>query len=316
MTCPNCGTQISSTAAFCPRCGSAIKAEGPMEATMGGTIGGTVGADGGYYAEYGAGYPGGATPGGYPGGYGVSPVGGPHGKPPVKKSGSKTLVYVLIAVIALLMVVTAGLAMGIMLGDGGGDSGPDKDDSYTVVKDDETEQDEDEEPSTEEKENTKPEEPEEAPEEKENTKPKEPKTPKEKVLVSEYTVVYSNGTWTSANNDAYNRGGHLVYINDSTEFNKVCSLAAQYGLNVFWVGAARNYGESWSDVTWGDGSYLWTRWSQGEPSYAHSGDTEQYLMVYKVNGVWGYNDAPNDVSGVYSSSKMGYIIETERYEYR
>ena len=44
--------------------------------------------------------------------------------------------------------------------------------------------------------------------------------------------------------------------------------------------------------------------------YDEEGYDENYLMVFKVNGVWYFNDATNDVSMHYPG-KMGYIVEVE-----
>lgn len=128
---------------------------------------------------------------------------------------------------------------------------------------------------------------------------------------SYYRVYRSDVGWETANYNAYNQNGRLVSINSSEEFNRVCSLADNNGLKVFWVGARRAASDSWNSVRWNDGSYVSIgRWYTNEPSYRSEGIEECYLMVFKVNGVWYYNDAPNEVSQYYTG-KMGYIVEFE-----
>lgn len=138
--------------------------------------------------------------------------------------------------------------------------------------------------------------------------PPEPQTPK----ISTYSVQKSDMTWHQAYNSAINSGGKLVCINDRAEFDKVCRMAEQYNINVFWIGAKRNYNDSWNGVKWIDGSDMnFAYWYPNEPSYVTAtGEDEEYLMVFRVNGVWYFNDSVNDVSQVYPG-KVGYIIEYE-----
>ena len=109
-------------------------------------------------------------------------------------------------------------------------------------------------------------------------------------------------------------GGHLVYINDAAEFAKVCSLAEQKGVKVFWMGAFVNYpSTSWSGVTWMNGEPMtYTKWLPGEPSGLDKDNSpEKYLMAFYVKkyGDWYFNDAPNDAS--VHNGKLGYVVEFE-----
>ena len=126
---------------------------------------------------------------------------------------------------------------------------------------------------------------------------------------SGYNVIKSNATWIEANRMAKNAGGHLVHIDSSSELQYVSSLAASAGINVFWTGGYRT-SSSWADAIWSNGSPItYTNWYNGEPSYiSEQGTSENYLMVFKVNNKWYYNDGPNDISYAYKG-KMGYIIE-------
>lgn len=137
-------------------------------------------------------------------------------------------------------------------------------------------------------------------------------TATEKPKVSSYAAYTSDATWIEANQYAYNHGGYLVCINDEEEFYKVCQKADEENIKVFWVGAKRNSYDDWEDTKWLDGEEItYTNWLSGEPTYYdEEGNDEVYLMVFKVKGVWYFNDATNDVSQYYRG-KMGYIVEIE-----
>ncbi len=133
---------------------------------------------------------------------------------------------------------------------------------------------------------------------------------------STYQVVISDATWENANEKAGSAGGHLVYVNNAEEFTKVCNMAYNAGLRVFWLGAKRYDNQSWSEVSWRNGKSMnFTKWFSNEPSYvSEEGYSENYLMCFYVDGQWYYNDAFNDVQQYYSK-KMGYIIEFEGGNY-
>ena len=134
----------------------------------------------------------------------------------------------------------------------------------------------------------------------------------EEPKVSSYAAFTSDATWTDANQYAQDYGGYLACINTEEEFYKVCNLADEQGLKVFWVGARRNSYDNWMEAEWLDGEPInYTNWLSGEPTYFdENGSEENYLMVFKVKSVWYFNDATNDVSMHYPG-KMGYIVEIE-----
>lgn len=138
---------------------------------------------------------------------------------------------------------------------------------------------------------------------------------KNKKQTIKYEVFKADVSWTRANDLAVSKGGELVSIHNAEEFSKVCAEADSKGLKVFWVGAWRSMEETWDEVGWLDGTPLsgFTKWYQGEPSYTE-GDSdleECYLMVFKVNGNWYFNDAIDDVISVAPNykGKMGYVVE-------
>lgn len=189
------------------------------------------------------------------------------------------------------------------------DENPDEDEDKSDKKDENPDEDEDEPEKEDEKSDKDEDKSDEKPEKPDKVKDEEAEeTPK----VSEYYVFKSDSTWIDASAHARNIGGYLVSINNRDEFDKVCALADQKGIKVFWVGAKRRSDIEWYEAFWQDGSRLvFTNWLQGEPTYySEEGEEECYLMVFKVDGVWYYNDATYDVAKYYPG-KIGYVIEIE-----
>lgn len=190
-----------------------------------------------------------------------------------EKQGNKTLV-VIISILIAAMVICAGVLFWIILGDSAGTYSDSKKAKSTEVQDDDKE--------------------------------------KEDEKVSVYSAVKADITWHEANTKAENAGGSLACITSKEEFDKVCAMAQNEGIVVFWVGARRSSSESWSEVKWQSGEKMnYTPWYTNEPTnISEEGNEELYLMVFKVDGVWYFNDAENDVSKVYPG-RMGYIVETK-----
>lgn len=142
----------------------------------------------------------------------------------------------------------------------------------------------------------------------------EPVTEKEHI----YRVVASDCTWTEANAECSEKGGHLVTITSQDEYEKVCRLADESGLSYLWMGAriystGDNWGSNW--ITGEDWTY--SNWFPGEPSKVDSdGTPEYYLCLWNVKYKgqykgWTFNDQRNDIIGAMPSvkGKIGYIIE-------
>lgn len=138
--------------------------------------------------------------------------------------------------------------------------------------------------------------------------PPEPEPPKK----SSYSVIVEDITWEDAAKKARDMGGYLVCINDAEEYEKVYKLAENSNLISVWLGGC-NTSLSWDNAKWLDGTKItYTRWLEGEPSGRDSetDEREYYLMMFKVNGEWYYNDCVNDVTKYYKG-KIGYIVEIE-----
>ena len=128
-----------------------------------------------------------------------------------------------------------------------------------------------------------------------------------------YQVIKDNVSWTKAAAACTRLGGHLAVINDEAEFNEITRLCDEQGLTYVWIGAHRVGGvEKWengSDLT--DGYVLWAR---GEPTYIDRNDqvAEDYIMLWKNNGTWAYNDNRDDPYVDYPymfEGIIGYVCE-------
>ncbi len=130
--------------------------------------------------------------------------------------------------------------------------------------------------------------------------------PQETVTETEYTVVSRAMTWSDANAYCASQGGTLACITSQAEYDKVLAVAEQSGLHVLWLGGQR----SGSSFSWVSGEpFSFSSWGPGEPN--NDGGSENYLALYNVNGVWGWYDAPNDLSTTYPAHTMGFVMERE-----
>lgn len=123
---------------------------------------------------------------------------------------------------------------------------------------------------------------------------------------SEYEVVILDCTWEEAQVDAENRGGHLVVITSEEEQKEIEALIGQNGnLHTIWLGG-RMEGDKIEWINGEESSY--TKWAPNEPNN-ETGD-EKYLDMYEKDGLWLWNDVPNDIKKYYSG-RMGYVLEKE-----
>lgn len=130
--------------------------------------------------------------------------------------------------------------------------------------------------------------------------------PKETHVEHRYTLVRQAMTWSDAESYCESNGGYLASITSQDEWNQVLGILPSSGLTVCWIGGFGS-GGSWY---WANGdSFSYTRWASGEPN--NDGGNEGRIAMLKSNGSWGWYDVPNDVSDVYSASKMGFIMEQE-----
>lgn len=128
-----------------------------------------------------------------------------------------------------------------------------------------------------------------------------------------YQVIKDNVSWTKAAAACTRLGGHLAIINTEEEFNEVTRLCDEQGLTYVWIGAHRVGGIE----KWEDGSDLtdgFVSWARGEPTYIDRNDqvAEDYIMLWKNNGTWVYNDNRDDPYADYPymfEGIIGYVCE-------
>lgn len=118
-------------------------------------------------------------------------------------------------------------------------------------------------------------------------------------------------SWTGAQAKCSELGGYLVVISDEEELGKVISLAEQNGIEKVWVGCHRENDKLVWENNENVNFYVWGR---GEPSFYDSGDrvAEDYLLLWRFNGAWVYNDSRNDPVRDYPamySGQIGYVCE-------
>ena len=129
-----------------------------------------------------------------------------------------------------------------------------------------------------------------------------------------YSVTTSDMGWTAASIACREQGGHLAVISTEEEFREIVALAEEQGLTRVWIGCHREE----DFLRWEtEDEVHYTRWAEGEPSYydGWDGTPEDFVMLYKVDGDWYYNDNRDDPAADYPeyySGTMGYVCEFER----
>ena len=123
-------------------------------------------------------------------------------------------------------------------------------------------------------------------------------------------------SWTDAQAKCREMGGHLVVISNEEELKTVIQMAEQSGIEKVWVGCHREYDEQRNErLIWENNENVdFYVWGRGEPSRFDSGDrvAEDYLLLWRFNGAWVYNDSRNDPVRDYPamySGQIGYICE-------
>ncbi|MCI6647040.1 MAG: hypothetical protein MSH16_05290 [Oscillospiraceae bacterium] len=127
-----------------------------------------------------------------------------------------------------------------------------------------------------------------------------------------YTLYKEDVSWNRAADNCINLGGNLVVINDEAEFKTVTDLADSYGVTFVWVGGFRKDGQ----IAWVNGETSdYYPWAAGEPSYRDAdGTAENFLLLWKQNGTWVYNDSRDNPAADFPaaySGKIAYICEMD-----
>ena len=148
-----------------------------------------------------------------------------------------------------------------------------------------------------------------------------PEVTPEPIIVHRYVLERADMSWTAAQEYCLASGGYLAVINTQSEFNEITAMADEMGLDRLWIGCHRAVGE----YVWENGEKVdrsvdptdtgMALWDTGEPSFIDTGDgtEENYIMLWKSNGRWCYNDSRNDPAGEFWGwrGKIGYVCEFE-----
>lgn len=146
--------------------------------------------------------------------------------------------------------------------------------------------------------------------------------------IHRYEYILSDGTWQEAFQDCIDRGGYLVRISSSSEYEYIRKeISKQKMTNIFFrIGGRRDSNSS--DYYWvnednklfgeklnSSDSWCLDEWKKGEPSYKDGSLEELYMDVFFFDGekrfVW--NDIPDNMLAAEPaySGKLGYICEYE-----
>lgn len=135
-------------------------------------------------------------------------------------------------------------------------------------------------------------------------------------------------TWEQAFTKCIEKGGYLVRIETSEEYDKIIEQISSVGMSdyKFYIGGRRDTdGKTYcwandqnqleGDPINNSASPLFSKWMAGEPSFADGSIMENVmnLCYYKKESRWVINDIPNDVLSVMKSysGRVGYICEYE-----
>ena len=134
-----------------------------------------------------------------------------------------------------------------------------------------------------------------------------------------YEAFKEDKTWTDSNAACMSRGGHLVTLTSEKEEQQVISLVESKGIDFVWIGGYTSERDDGIFAHWVTGEkWSYDNWFPGEPSHTDlDGEPEFYLMLWKIQGQWSWNDERDDL---FSSSeavkkmsgKTGYVCEYEK----
>lgn len=128
-----------------------------------------------------------------------------------------------------------------------------------------------------------------------------------------YEIHRADLSWSQARETCLYMAGDLAVIRTPEELNTVISLAEEQGVTMLWIGLRRVDGE----LRWVNGEPVdYAPWGAGEPSGFDSADgaAEDYVMLWRLNGEWCYNDSREDPVATYPddySGALGYVCRIE-----
>ena len=126
-----------------------------------------------------------------------------------------------------------------------------------------------------------------------------------------YQFFREDKSWTEAQQACRDKGGYLAVVTSEEALNRIIDLALANGVEKVWLGCHRENGQ----LVWENNETVtFYAWGPGEPSQFDAGDnvSEDYLLLWRLNGAWVYNDSRNDpvhdYPGMYSG-QIGYVCE-------
>ncbi|MBR6209386.1 MAG: protein kinase [Oscillospiraceae bacterium] len=136
--------------------------------------------------------------------------------------------------------------------------------------------------------------------------------PTEKPHGPQYVVHVENVSWEQAVQRCKDLGGTLAIPATEEEYKELIRVCTSARINYVWLGASRQADGNWATV---DGEPMtFFNWGNGEPSFTDSGDgaAEDYLMMWRSDENWPYNDSrenPLDKYGWIYGGAIGYVCK-------
>ena len=130
-------------------------------------------------------------------------------------------------------------------------------------------------------------------------------------IKSSFEVYVEDISWEDARDKCAQMGGRLAVINDREEYDLVMEAVKNTNVNKLWIGCYKYDGA----IVWLDGeASSFYPWAQNEPSGfdSYDGAAEDYIMLWRYDNGWLYNDSRNDPAGDYPqwySGTIGYVCE-------
>lgn len=166
------------------------------------------------------------------------------------------------------------------------------------------------------------------PDSSDNTGTYDASIPADDTAVHRYEYILDDCTWQEAFENCINKGGYLVRINSSQEYQAIRKeISSRKMTDIYFRLGGRRDSQS-QDYYWvnednklfgeklnSDSSWCSAEWMQGEPSYKDGSLEERYMDLFFFDGekrfVW--NDVPDDMLAAEPaySGKVGYICEYE-----
>lgn len=141
---------------------------------------------------------------------------------------------------------------------------------------------------------------------KEEDKPKE--NTEKKKYTHNYKLIQSNLNWEEAKAYCESLGGHLATITSKEEEEKVLAIVNSSDVKVLWLGA--NDLNSTGNFKWVNGDdFSYYNWAVNEPN--NEGGVEHYLVLYKIEENWLWNDGPINTNEYYKAENIGFVCEWE-----